>query len=378
MPPGADTPEMERHQNSVTRTPLNSVVVQRRSKSKSYRLSYRSCLGATSRLCFTPALTARRLNTSRRAPKSHNITKVNPEKLALLVKTEWQLSYVSPLYQFRHTQLKSYSRQLSAFIAAEKQQGLAVEVEGPQKTFRVSFSLVQGMAESDDDAETVLIQIHSKPLFARQDEPQRPVWSGWLTCINGNPDYLRSLPKDFICLPLFGSSGAEALTTLVKSWFQQFFDCCFGPLEISHTCLQWLMALWTNCHTESSIQHLKMIWTLPVVPPLQVTYTVNSEDAWELWSSVRKEKEKENKAGEMAKDEEENSIDIEEVTGFMQGLKSHFYRHFRLDLSAGSLDQVSTALGSAKYKGRIKISNSRYMITTLTLLTECALLKMPI
>ncbi|XP_045912058.1 centromere protein L isoform X2 [Micropterus dolomieu] len=366
---------MELHHTSVTRTPLNNVAVQRKSKSKSYRLSYRSCLGTASRLCLTPALTARRLNTSRRAPKSLNITdKVNPEQLALMVKTEWQLSYVTPLHQFRHTQLKSYSRRLSAFIAAERQQGLAVEVEGPQSSFRVSFALVPGMTEADDDAETVIIQIYSKPLFARQDEPQRSVWSGWLTCINGNPEYLRSLPKDFICLPLFGSSGAEGLTTLVKSWFQQTFDCCFGPLEISQTSLQWLVALWTNCHTESSIQHLKMIWTLPVAPPLKVTYTVNPQDAWVLWSSVRKVPQ-ESRGGE---EEEEKSIDLEEVIEFMQGLKSHFYRHYRLDLSAGSLNQVSTALGSAKYNGRIKISNSRYMITTLTLLTECALLKMPI
>ncbi|XP_010780097.1 centromere protein L isoform X1 [Notothenia coriiceps] len=362
---------MERHHNSVTRTPLNSVAVQRRSKSKSYRLSYRSGIGAASRLAFTPGLTGRRLNTSRKAPKSDKITeKVTKEQLALLVKTEWKLSYVTPLYQFRHTQLKSYSRQLSAFIAAEKLQGMAVDVEGTQNPFRVSFSLLQEMTESADDAVTVLIQIHSKPLFARQDEPQRPVWSGWLTCINGNLEYLRSLPKDFVCLPLFCSSEAGGLTSLVKSWFQQSFDCCFGPLEISHTSLQWLMALWTNCQQESSIRQLKMIWTLPVEPQLQVTYTVDAEDAWQLWSSVRKE----NTAGEGG----ENSIDIEEVMSFMQGLKGHFFRHFRLDLSAGRLNEVSTALGSAKSSGRIKFSNSKYMITTLMLLTECALLKMPI
>ncbi|XP_040888288.1 centromere protein L isoform X2 [Toxotes jaculatrix] len=354
---------MDRYRNSVVRTPLNSVVVKRRSKSKSYRQSYRSCLGAASRLGLTPALTTRRLNTSRRVPKSHNITE----------KMEWKLSYVTPLYQFRHTRLKSYSRQLSAFIAAEKQQGLAVEVDGLQSSYRVSFSVVHGMTETDDDAETVLIQIRSKPSFAKQDEPQSPLWSGWLTCINGNPDYLRSLPKDFTCLPLFCSSGSEVLSTLVKSWFQQTFDCCFGPLEISHTSLQWLVVLWTNCHTESSIQHLKMIWTLPVLPPLQITYTVNPQDAWELWSSVRKE---ENEGGE-EEEEKGSNIDIKVVMRFMQGLKSHFYRHFRMDLSAGSLKQVSTALGSAKYSGRIKISNSRYMMTTLTLLTECALLKMP-
>ncbi|XP_020504372.3 centromere protein L [Labrus bergylta] len=372
----ADTPNMERHCTSVTRTPLNSVRVQRRSKSKSYRQSIRSCLGAASRLVLTPALTARRLNTSRKAPKSLDITeKVNPEQLSLLVKKEWQLSYVTPLYQFRHTQLKSYSRQLSAFIAAEKQRGLAVEVEGTHGSFRVSFGVVQGMSEADDDAETVLVQIYSKPLFAVKDEPPRAVWSGWLTCINGSPDYLRSLPKDFTCMPLFCSSGADGLTSLVKSWFQLTFDCCFGPLEISHTSLQWLVALWTNCHTESAIKHLKMMWTVPAASPLKVTYTVNGPDAWQLWSSVRKER---HDGSNKEEEEEEDSIDIEEVMRFMQDLKSHFYRHFRTDLSAGSLDQVATALGSAKSSGRIKIANSKYMITTLTLLTECALLKMPI
>lgn len=84
---------------------------------------------------------------------------MSPEHLALLTKTEWQLSYVTPLYQFRHTQLKNYSRQLAAFIAAERQQGLAVEVEGLHGSFKVCFSVLQGMVVTDDDAETVLIQV---------------------------------------------------------------------------------------------------------------------------------------------------------------------------------------------------------------------------
>lgn len=76
--------------SSVTRTPLNSVVVQRRSKSKSYRQSYRSCLGAASRLGFTPALTGRRLNTSRRATKSHDIT-VSPCRPLFLSVISWNI-----------------------------------------------------------------------------------------------------------------------------------------------------------------------------------------------------------------------------------------------------------------------------------------------
>uniref|UniRef100_A0A3P9L7G8 Centromere protein L n=1 Tax=Oryzias latipes TaxID=8090 RepID=A0A3P9L7G8_ORYLA len=357
---------------SGMRTPHNGAVVQRRSKTRSYRQSYRSCLGTASRLGLTPALTARRLNASRRAAKPQNLAdKVNPEHLALLVKAEWQLSYVTPLYQFRHTQLRSYSRQLAAFIVAEKQQGLAVEVSELHNSYRVSLSVVQGLTESEDDAETVLIQIYSKPMFAQQDEPQRSVWSGWLTCVHGSPEYLRSLPKDFTCLPLFGSRGPEYLSRVVKSWFQKTFDCCFGSLEINHTSLQWFAALWTDCHSQSHIQHLRMLWTIPAGPPLQITYTVDPQDAWDLWNSVRK-------GPTAAVAEDAASIDLEEVTGFLQALKSHFYRHFRLDLSAGTLQQVSTALGSAKSSGRIKMSNSRHVIATLTLLTECALLKMPI
>uniref|UniRef100_A0A673BM01 Centromere protein L n=1 Tax=Sphaeramia orbicularis TaxID=375764 RepID=A0A673BM01_9TELE len=359
---------------SVVKTPRNSDGAQR----SSYRQSYRSYVGAVSRLGLTSALTARRLNTSRRAPRAHNITdKVSPEHLAVLVKKEWQLSYVTPLFQFRHTQLKRYSQQLSAFIAAERQ-GVAVEVEEPQHSFKASFSVVHGMAEAEEDAETILIQVHSKHHFSRRDDPEKCVWSGWLACINGSPEYIRSLPKDFICLPLFGSSGGDPLTSSVKSWFQQTFDCCFGSLEINHTSLQWLGSLWTNCQPESNIQHLKMIWAVPVVPPLQITYTVNPQDAWELWTCVRKDAQVEKEGEEEEEEEEEGIIDIEEVNMFMQELKSHFYRHFKLDLSAGNLVQVSTALGSAKTSGRIKISNSRYMISTLTLLTECALLKMPV
>lgn len=74
------------------------------------------------------------------------------------MKKEWQLSYVTPLYQFRHTQLKSYSKQLSAFIVSEKQQGLAIEV-GQELGFKVNFSVVLGLAETDEDAETVFIQV---------------------------------------------------------------------------------------------------------------------------------------------------------------------------------------------------------------------------
>ncbi|CAL8347931.1 unnamed protein product [Merluccius merluccius] len=353
----------------------SGVLVQRRS-----RQSYRSYVG--SHLGFTPGFTQRRLTTSRvaaargrrgaRAPGGRGAAEASPAQLALLAR-EWQLSYVTPLYRFRHDQLRSYARQLGAFLAAETRRGEAAEA-GLQDGLKVSITLVAGMAQTEEDPDAVFIQMHSKRQFAAPDDAPRLAWSGWLACVGGDADYLRSLPPDFVCLPLLGASGAEGLTALVKAWFRRTFDCCFGPLEINSVNLQWLAALWTDCHAQTSIQQLKLVWSLPVEPPLQVTYTVHPQDAWELWKSVRQPGER----GEEEVGEEDGSIAIEEVARFIKGLQSHFYRHFRVELSAEQLTQVSTALGAAKHSGRLKISNSSYMITTLTLLTECALLKMPI
>ncbi|KAJ3595464.1 hypothetical protein NHX12_004767 [Muraenolepis orangiensis] len=347
---------------SVARTPLTGVAVQR--KSKSYRQSYRSCVGTISHLGYTPGFTQRRLTTSRLAATHRSVTEVNPAQLALLAR-EWQLSYVTPLYRFRHGELKSYGRQLGAFVESEQQRGVAMEV-GPERSLKVSFAPVAGMAQTEADADTVFIQIHSKPMFAAASDPHKLLWSGWLACVGGDPVYVRALPGDFVCLPLFCSNGSDSLTGMVKAWFRRTFDCCFGPLEIDSTNLQWLAALWTDCHARSGIKQLKLVWSLPAEPPLEVTYAVHPQDAWELWRSVRRP------------GEEDNSVGVEEVACFIKGLQSHFYRHFRVELGAGQLTQVSTALGTAKHGGGVKISNSGYMITTLTLLTECALLKMPI
>lgn len=81
---------------------------------------------------------------------------------------------------------------------------------------------------------------------------------------------------------------------------------------------------------------------------MDVTYTVHPQDAWELWDSMRQV------------DTTEDSISIDEVTGFINGLQAHFFRHFRIDLSAGSLMQISTALGSSHHGGKIKVDMHIY------------------
>ncbi|TRY89796.1 hypothetical protein DNTS_001856 [Danionella cerebrum] len=230
--------------------------------------------------------------------------------------------------------------------------------------FKVTFTTVPGLAESDVDAETVFIQIQSKPVFAAADAV-KVVWRGWLTCVNGDPEYLRSLPADFVSLPLFFTNGPESLTTLVKSWFGRTFDANFGSLPLNSSTLNWLAALWTGCHPTCNIRYLKLAWRLQSQPVLDISYTVNPQDAWELWNSIHTPESADDQIGE------------KEVQAFMNGLETHFFRHFKIHLSAGRLLTVSTSLGSAHHDGKIKIGNSEYITTLLTLLTEYALFKMP-
>lgn len=83
---------------------------------------------------------------------------VNSQKVAFLLHKQWTLYSLTPLYKFSYTHLKEYSRLLSAFIAAEKQRGLAVEV-GNDFSIRVVFSTLPEMKGTQRDSEAFLIQI---------------------------------------------------------------------------------------------------------------------------------------------------------------------------------------------------------------------------
>lgn len=67
---------------------------------------------------------------------------------------------MSPLYRFSNAQLRDYARLLSAFIAAEKQKGLAVEV-GVELDIKVAVSSLPDLKGSDQDQAAILVQVRS-------------------------------------------------------------------------------------------------------------------------------------------------------------------------------------------------------------------------
>lgn len=78
--------------------------------------------------------------------------------MAFLLHKQWSLYSLTPLYKFSYTNLKEYSKLLSAFIAAEKQKGLAVEV-GEDSNIKVIFSALLGMKGTQRDPEAFVVQV---------------------------------------------------------------------------------------------------------------------------------------------------------------------------------------------------------------------------
>nr|AAH20064.1 Cenpl protein [Mus musculus] len=84
---------------------------------------------------------------------------IDPQKVAFLLHKQWTIYSLTPLYKFSYSNLKDYSRLLSAFIVAEKQKGVAVEV-GEDFNIKVIFSTLLGVKGTQRDHEAFLVQAY--------------------------------------------------------------------------------------------------------------------------------------------------------------------------------------------------------------------------
>ncbi|KAL8178083.1 UNVERIFIED_CONTAM: hypothetical protein K2H54_029109 [Gekko kuhli] len=270
-----------------------------------------------------------------------------------LLRKQLTLYSVSPLYKFSYDRLQEYSRQLCFVIAAEKQKGLAVHVESDLK-FKVKFSLLSVLKTSEQDQAGVLIQVTA------ENAGPKVVWTGCFCCTRGN-DILETVVEDFTCLPLFLVNGAESLSAIIGTWLQKTFDCSFSLLTISPLNLAWMAGMWTGYKTERHKGAVELTFSVPGTPqPLDISYAIHAEDAKALWDSIHTTQQE---------------IRQEQVDLFMDGLCYHFYRHFKIYLSATRLVKVSTSVASAHAAGKIKILHSAYLLEILALMTELAISK---
>lgn len=177
---------------------------------------------------------------------------------------------------------------------------------------------------------------------ATENKGDKVIWSG-LFCCTCADDILEIVTEDFTCLPLFLVKGGESLLAIVGTWFQQTFDCCFSALPISSLNLAWMAAMWTGSKADKDPTATEMTFSVPCNPyPLDISYAIHPEDANALWSTIH---------------HVQGEVRQEEVDLFMESLYSHFYRHFKIYLSATRLVKVSTSVASAHTDGKIKVWN---------------------
>ncbi|XP_027514155.1 centromere protein L [Corapipo altera] len=281
----------------------------------------------------------------------------DPQRTALLLRKAWTLYSVTPLYRFCRGRLRDYARLLGAFIAAERQKGLAVEV-GVELDIKVALSNLPELQGSEQDQPAVLVQLSSRSQASPKNSEDKILWSGCFCCVYGD-DLSENIPEDFTCLPLFLANGAESYMSLVGNWFQKTFDCVFRRLAISPFSLTWMVAMWTGCKVDKATSAVELVFSVPRLPqPLDISYAIHPEDAKALWDTIQKT------PGEITQ---------EEVDVFMDCLYSHFHRHFKIHLSATKLVKVSTAIASAHCDGVVKMLHSQYLSGVLMLLTELAI-----
>ncbi|XP_077188656.1 centromere protein L isoform X2 [Paroedura picta] len=274
-------------------------------------------------------------------------------RIGVLLRKQLTLYSVTPLYKFSYDRLQEYSRQLCFVIAAEKQKGLTEHLEG-DLTFKVNFSVLSVLKASVQDQAGVLIQVTA------ENAGPKVVWTGCFCCTRGD-DILETVVEDFTCFPLFLVNGAERLSAIIGTWLQQTFDCSFSPLTISPVNLAWMAAMWTGYKTEHHKGAVELTFSVPGTPqPLDISYAIHAEDAKALWDSIHTTQQE---------------VQQEQVDLFMDGLCCHFYRHFKIYLSATKLMKVSTPLASARSDGKIKILHSTYLVEILALMTELAISK---
>ncbi|KAG9483032.1 hypothetical protein GDO78_009131 [Eleutherodactylus coqui] len=265
------------------------------------------------------------------------------------------------MYKFSYTRLKEYSRHLSAYIAAEKQKGLAIEV-GSELNLKATFSCLPGLKGKDRDPLAVLIQISAKSPLTKPNTDDRVVWTGWFCGTYTEDEILDLIPSTFTSLPLFLYNGAEALTALVGSWCQRNFDCCFGKLLISSQDLMWLAAMWTGQEMQGRSPSTELVFSVPVEPRMDISYSIKAEDFKTLWNEIQKS---------------EDEVTIEEVDQLFQCLNSHFFRHFKIHLSITQLIKVTVPVASAHCEGKVKFLSKDYLIRVLGFITELAMNNIP-
>ncbi|XP_033096377.1 centromere protein L-like [Anneissia japonica] len=272
----------------------------------------------------------------------------------LLVNKTWHTYCLTPLYNFSYnpSQLKKYSRHLSAQLKAEANKGTGVGTDEALLD-RAVFRVFKGLAVGADDSEAVEVTVTSKRSGSTQTQ-----FNAVLISVEADFDEAEQMKvaNDFTRLPLLLVKGPAATTSAVLNFLQTEFDCIIKPLMFCPILKTPPLFL-----TEDSKKPIELLYSVPEeVKGLQsITMTIEAKDAKILWDRIH----------------EEGSSEVtgEEVAAYIKSLECHFFRHFRVYLAAMKITRIGTTVAFVGHKGKLKILSENQVIHILAYLTELAL-----
>lgn len=239
----------------------------------------------------------------------------------------------------------------------ELRKGVAVASD-TDKTNSVCFSLYKGLRSSQADREAIQITLTQKSNNVKDNGEPRVALTAVLCSVDCREDVTRAVCGPFSMLPIMLVKGPLGLTGHLIPWLQTQFDCKIDLAKFSPTCLSWMVAMWAGYTPEKGGRAVELCYSVPkeVEGLSTITMTVDPKSCKTLWDSLH--------------EETNQSFSENEVVTFIKSLETHFYHHFKVNLTAMSLTRIGTSTAYIGSDGRLKIFSADRLHQVLAHVTE--------
>ncbi|XP_060080286.1 centromere protein L-like [Ylistrum balloti] len=303
-----------------------------------------------------PRSRIQRTPTSR---KSDRVSEKEQQKdfKGLTMKT-WRSFKLTPLYGFSSNprNLKKIANALSAHIEAEKRKGIFMDNTLMGKAY---ISIYKDLKVTEVDPEAIQIIVKGKNATGEDTIQLTAVLCG----VDMQENHIKAaMRENFTYFPVMLVKASLSMCNAVTRWLEMQYDCKVTPLSLSSYDLAWMVSMWSGMKNENGkTKPVEFLYSVPKECEglSSINYSIDPEDCQDLWERIH--------------DKDEVDFTSEEVQKFIRSLEAHFFRIFKVKISAMSLVRIGTPLCMVGTDGRLKIFLSNKIHVLLRHLTELAM-----
>ncbi|XP_033754986.1 centromere protein L-like [Pecten maximus] len=303
-----------------------------------------------------PVSRLQRTPTSRRSGRKGD--KDEPKDFKGLTMKTWRSFKLTPLYGFSTNprDLKKIANILSAHIEAEKRKGIFMDNTLMGKAY---ISVYKDLKVTDVDPEAIQIVVKGKNPNGEDIIQLTAVLCG----VDMQENHIKSTMRDnFTYFPVMLVKASVTMSSAVISWLEMQYDCKVTPLTLSSYDLAWMVSMWSGMENQKGkTKPVELLYSVPKECEglTSINYSIDPEDCKDLWERIH--------------DKDEIDFTSEEVQVFIRCLEAHFFRVFKVKVSAMSLVRIGTPVCMVGTDGRLKIFLSDKVHVLLRHLTELAM-----